>query len=67
MRNFNMNLKQLLDAYELTYTQEFEIVKLQNIDLDKVTKQQLLDTLVDTAKLLLIKENIIKELFKQNA
>lgn len=59
-----MNLQQLLQNSELTLEQQFSVTALEQMDLNNITKQQLLDVLVSASKRVHVLENIVKELFK---
>ena len=66
MTNINkMDLQQILENIELTLEQQFSISALDKMNLDNVTKQQLLDVLVVASKRVHVLENLVKELFKE--
>jgi len=60
-----MNLKKILQNSELTLEQQFTLKSLEIMNLDNVTKQDVLDTLIDTVQSLMIKENIIRQIMKE--
>ena len=60
-----MDLKHILANSELKLHQQFDLTNLENIDLSKVTKQELLDVILKSARRIYILENLNKELFKE--
>ena len=60
-----MNLQRILENSELKLHQQFDITNLENTDLSKVTKQELLDVILKSARRIYILENLNKELFKE--
>ena len=60
-----MDLQHILENIELTLEQQFSISALDKMNLDNVTKQQLLDVLVVASKRVHVLENLVKELFKE--
>ena len=60
-----MNLQRILENSELKIHQQFDITNLENTDLSKVTKQELLNVLLKSARRIYILENLNKELFKE--
>ena len=60
-----MNLQRILENSELKLHQQFDITNLENTDLSKVTKQELLNVLLKSARRIYILENLNKELFKE--
>lgn len=61
-----MDLQQILENSELSLEQQFSISVLEKMNLNNVTKQQLLDVLVSASKRVHVLENLVRELFKEN-
>lgn len=59
-----MNLQQILDNSKLSLEQQFTISSLKQMNLDNISKEELLNVLVKATDRLFIVENMIKQIFK---
>lgn len=60
-----MDLNKVLKNSELTLTQQFKLVSDKE-QLQNASKEQIIDLYTEVTKMLMLKENIIKELLKQD-
>lgn len=59
-----MNLTKVLQNSELTLSQQFKLTTDKQL-LEKASKEQLIELYVEAIKLLMLKENMIRELLKE--
>jgi hypothetical protein len=52
-------------SFELTLEQQFEMRRMQN-EVQSMSREQALDLLLQASRLLMVKDNIIRNLIKQN-
>jgi Phycobilisome degradation protein nblA len=52
-------------SFELTLEQQFEMRRMQN-EAQAMSREQALDMLLQASRLLMVKDNIIRNLIKQN-
>lgn len=60
-----MDLNKVLKNSELTLTQQFKLISDKE-QLQNASKEQIIDLYTEVSKMLMLKENIIKELLKQD-
>ena len=60
-----MDLNKVLNNSQLTYEQQFKLIKDKEL-LQKASKDQLIDLYTIAVKQLILKENILKEILKQD-
>lgn len=53
-------------SFELTLEQQFEIRRMQ-MEVQGMSREQALDLLLQASRLLMLKDNIVRHLLKQNA
>jgi hypothetical protein len=60
-----MDMQQINQSLQISLEQEFQL-RLMEEHSDKISREDALSLLIETSRLLMIKDNLIKELMKNN-